>query len=133
MNDEVKMRLLKYFDILEGSVKNAADLAKTEIPDIIQEWISWEFYSSVTLALFFFSMIIGLLCLSKKVINLCFTYEFHYKEDKNAARFLSIGIPLFISSLLFWGCCYNSYYAIKIKIAPKVVILEKITSLIKNR
>ena len=125
MNEELQQRLKKYMDFIESSVKETGDFVIEQSPLVIQEFLSWYFYShlfflivSVVFGLIFIS--IAFYALKGPIIN--------DNDDVDIIATIAVCIFSIISIL---SILYNSYNLIKVTVAPRLVILEKISELIQ--
>jgi hypothetical protein len=121
INDEVKAKMLEYLQQLEAGVKSAADFSAEQAPLVVQEFLLWILISNAVAASFLGSLVLATLILSVVM----------YRRSDSEERFfiwLFAAIPLTVFSA---GCCASLHEAGKAYIAPRVVVLEKISSLME--
>lgn len=125
-------RLAKYLDELEKALDAGAAFVANEAPMVVQEYLQWEFYSSMSWMIASGALSIFLLFL----VVFCGRYIVmldpkHCGEEVGCAvmcLLLCCGIFL-VSS----GVAINyGVKAAKVKIAPRVVLLEKLSTLIRK-
>ena len=115
--------LQKYFIEVLGVVKGVGDFAKKEIPLYVQELLTYEFYHSLIMTLVFLVMLI---------ISIKSVFYF-WKLKKGDFDFIAGVVISAIVSLVFFGNMVDRIDdAIKIKIAPRVVIVDKIQQVVNK-
>lgn len=116
MLEEEQIQVLEKF-IME-SFTQAKDFAETEIPIYVQEYLSWYFWSSV-----FFVVIFTILTLCTVVLGMLI-FKYGKKEDQYEIK--ALGCVVMIAGVLFFGggLTENLYDAVKVSVAPRVVIVE---------
>lgn len=126
MNEELEKRLLKYLDALESSVKTAGDFAADQVPDVCQQFLAWEFWSCILFA----AMAVGF---AIAFAGMCVRWKRSAAWDAECAY--SWG-----ASLAFAGVVLSTvlafvavYHAVKVAVAPKVVLLEKVSTMIRAK
>lgn len=125
MDEELKQRLTKYLDTLEDSLAKGADWTAEQAPLIVQEYLAWEFWIHT---------IGGVLCGVGIVISLIMLVLGIKKLAADSLSNAGFSLVLVSSCLLvlsFVGVCANSHDALKVSIAPRVVILEKVQEFVK--
>lgn len=127
MNDELKQKMLEYLQSLESTAQSAAK----EIPLVVNEYIQWEMASNLTLACVFlviFTISFVILCISVRKV---FLESSDLTHDQEFAYMLTFIFSLFTSVMFLVGLMITSHNYAKIKYAPRVVILEKISEIVK--
>lgn len=130
MNEELEKRLEKYLETLESTITQASDFAIEQTPLVVQEYLSWIFWSNIFL--FALNIIIIIFC-----IFLMFKLRFVMAKNMDTDIAVGFQILCFIMSsvgiiLGFIFSAVSLYYAIKVAVAPRVVLLEKISELING-
>ena len=115
-------RLSKWADKLEVAGEKTVDFSSAEIPDI-REVLAWEFWHSV---------MAGSACLVGLIALVIVGYVI-YRATKKADYTIGdpeCGIPImlecFVSIGLIAGIIVNTSQAVKVKVAPRVVIMDKV-------
>lgn len=124
MDAELQKRMLEYLDTLEGTVKAGADFAADQVPLLAQEWLAWCFWSSVlgAAASIVVCLILGFTC-----------WMLGRVKDPNEGHVVAFIICCGLAVLLFIPAAACTVQAVKVKVAPRVVLLEKISELAKGR
>lgn len=115
--------LNNYMKVLEDSVKAGSDFAAEQLPLLAQEIINWYLWSSVFLAVCFFVIAGIFLCVTKGLYN---TAEESGKAEDQGAVLIS-GAVVIVSLVNAMTHSYSAVYAL---VAPRLVILDKISELI---
>ncbi len=139
MNDEIQKRLSTYMGVLEESLKSAKDFTVAEAPLYVRELLLWEFWHNVVSgsALLLVALVVAVAV--PLVIRRFFRSEYFtnmHSVDQTGATFMTfMGSGL----ILVFGFCapvLNAYArfetALKVSVAPRVVLLEKIQGAISN-
>ena len=125
IDDSLKQKLLEYANSLETKVDQVGNFAESEIPLVIQEYVSWLFYESTCwAAILVVIMLIVSVVYRWLFINL--SKKLEGNDDKLAAQSVVTGIFAGTLILLLIGMCQNLVYAVKCCVAPRVIVLEKI-------
>jgi len=122
INEEIKTKMVEYLQTFEAGVKKAGEFSAEQAPLVVQEFLAWEITRNGLGAL-----ALGLLLLITFVIAI----QVHRKaEDADNKMFvwLFAAIPLVFFGVGFGACAEK---AGKAHIAPRIVVLEKISELVK--
>ena len=117
--------MLEYANSLETKVDQVGNFAESEIPLVIQEYVSWLFYESTCWA----AILIIIMLIVSVVYRWLFTNmsKFHEKdEDTSGGQSVLTLVFLGILLVLLIPTSYNAIYAVKCCVAPRVIVLEKI-------
>jgi hypothetical protein len=129
MDTELKERLSKYLDGIESTVKNVGDVAMDQLPDIAQQYISWCFWSSI-----------AFICIGLLVLLVTNIFGYFLRKQAQLMRYTSeaegyyvfgLIIPLggtILSSVIILT---NMMLPIQCIVAPKLVLLEKLMTVIR--
>ena len=130
MNEEMNNKLVEYLDSLGGVAKAAASFAGDNLPMVIQEFLAWEFYSNI---------FIVMLCILAGILGLCLgragleNYNKLVQQDKSTDD-TSVVIPIIFGVMLLGLAIglgsISAYQAVKVKVAPRIVVLEKISDMV---
>lgn len=123
MNDELRERLLSYLENLEKAAESGADFVIEQAPLYVQELIAWEIAHGVMWAVFFL-----LLCLPFRwaIVQPLATMREDDGDTVVGGWVLTVVCIWFICIWLTTATTHAAY-ALKAKIAPRVVIVEKLT------
>ncbi len=131
MNEETKELLLKYLQAGAERIERGSAFVEAEIPLVVTEYLNWYWWSGL------FLVLLGLLFMFIGVpLFYGAKWSFKkYKEDyKDGFEVLgvilaigAIGMP--IAGLIV--SAENSYSLVKVSVAPRVVLLEKIAEIAK--
>lgn len=114
----LKQKLVEYMGHLESAVKSASDGVVDEAPKVVDEYLRWVAWSAgaglVVATLVFMLSLVALVKLWKKLDS----------DEKPLLMFVALPLGLGLGFML--GC---SHRLIKVTVAPRVVILEKIADM----
>ena len=122
MNKELQDQLLKYLGSLDGAVRQAGDFVAEQAPLVAQEWVEYEFWSNAL-------QCVGLL--SAGFLLLVMVLWLARQQFRRPDEPWLIGV-LVLSAFMCPSFCIgfgHGIRAMKAKIAPRVVVLEKLASL----
>lgn len=129
MNDELKARLTKYLDALEAGVAKGGDFIGDQAPEVAREWLAWEFWDSITIAVVF--LLAAILC--GFAVRLVAKMETPASDDaKTSLSILALGLLVLIGLSLFMIASYGKA-AVKVCVAPRVVLIEKVAEVVKGK
>lgn len=124
MNDDLQSALASNFNDLAAWVKSAAgasgDFIAREAPLFVQEYLAWEFWSHLAgaaICLFFVTVAAGLLIAGLR--------KFSESDGWIPVCVVSGFVVLCVTPGIF----VNAYAAAKVKIAPRVVLVDKAAEL----
>ncbi len=126
IDEELKKKMVEYLNQLESGLKSAKDFSSEQVPLLVQEYLNWLFWSSIGMSIICVAIFTVIYMISRKCHSLL------CPEREAAERFLLCvfgGLLLSIVSVFFVAGIHD---AAKVKIAPRVVILEKVSDLIKE-
>jgi hypothetical protein len=125
VNKELQDRLLEYLGSLDGAVRQAGGFVAEQAPLVAQEWIQYEFWSNVISCV---ALIVpGLVLLTAALLFLRRQFR-----DLDYPWFLGTLVGLAISIPLLCVGIDCGIHALKAKIAPRVVVLEKIADMYQS-
>jgi hypothetical protein len=123
VSEEVQAKMLQYLQQFEAGVKSAADFSAEQAPLVVQEFLAWEFWSN---------FIGGLSCAFAMIVVLIGAFIVYKKaEEGSAERIVATVLTFAFSILLLIPTSIHLSRALKIKVAPRVVVLEEISKLVK--
>ena len=125
MNEEIQQRITKYLDAIEASAQGAGDFVSEQAPMVAQEYLAWVFWSSALGAVGL--MVAGVTGL---VFSVLFLKQFlKNKEFIEHPEAMLTAIPIIIAGLAVGVGLQNAGTALKVSVAPRVVLLEKVSEL----
>lgn len=136
MDEQLKTKLMTYLDGLEKAAQKVGDVAATEVPATVQEWLQWRMWESflscgvwLVAAVLSAALLYSLVKWAKSII----------KKDPELPDPIIVFpvVASVLASVLFLHSIYWSASSfrdgIKCVVAPRVVILEKIVELTKSK
>lgn len=134
MDAETKALLLKYLEVGADRLERGAAFVEAEIPLVVQEYLSWYWWENMLGVLFNLLLLVGVFFIAKAGV-----YSFKklggvdYDMDSNwwfgLIGSTVIGLVLGIISTI--SLSLDVCNLIKVSVAPRVVILEKIAEVAK--
>lgn len=121
INEEVKTKMLEYLQQFESGVKSAAEFSAAQAPIVVHEFLAWEFTSNAVASCFLGLLVLGTVIVAKRISSKA-------EGEDRFFTWLFATIPLVIFSA---GFCASLHGAGKVYVAPRVVVLEKISSLME--
>ncbi len=127
MNEEAKDLLVKYLQVGAEKLEAGMGFVESEIPLVVQEYLSW--FWAYSLMCVIGSVIMAIIA----SILWCLFFKFVKKADgSNSESFFAFvtGLPsvmLTITSVIFF--CENCVDLVKVSVAPRIVVLEKLSEL----
>lgn len=148
MDEAFKAKLLKYLDGLETAAGKVQDFASAEIPLFVREWLLWHAVSNAVYAVGFLLVAVAALWVGVRLVrwgygNWNASCE-EYKAAKNdssrrwaadeagnrAAGVIFGGLVLSAAGLFGFAVAgHFALAALKVAVAPRVVVVEKIAEL----
>lgn len=126
MNEELKTRLTKYLDYLEEVMHKSTDFASEQVPETIRQLIEWEFYSGLLKGTVLLVASIVLAHIAWK------TYKWIVRTgDKSDICLVVIFCSIASVVALIIGLSHF-YDSAKCRIAPNLVVIEKLSDLVKG-
>lgn len=132
MDKESKDMLMKYLELGAEKLESGAQFLESEIPLVVSEYLSWIFYYNVImLCIGILFLIIGSVCgiIAKR------NYDYLDSPDSGDHNFILAIFSSIVTVFLFIFGCGNIFDStktlVKVSVAPRVVILEKISEISK--
>jgi len=136
VNNSLNDVLARGLEATGGYIEKATNFAIEQAPDVVNQYLQWEFWSNVGLASFFFVILCVSLFFCVKWWTIC--NRGYWNDSVSGSHIMTSGSHIFgaIVSLLLSGillCVIPTkiYAAAKVKIAPKVLIIEKFSKTIR--
>lgn len=115
----LKQKLVEYMGSLESAVKSAGDVVVDEFPKVVEEYLRWEAVSNGIGA-----VVSGLVLMASVMLFIALWRKLRVEEQPVLMLFT---VPFVFLPIILVGC---SYKLIKVTVAPRVVILEKIADMV---
>lgn len=125
MNEELKNKMSEYLVVLERDLKSVKDFSAEQVPLVVQEYINWIFWQNCVIAFFMVIMVAFLYRIWKWIMD-----EKDVKDDTALKVFISC-MAMLLVSIPSLQSLYSITQMIKTTVAPRVVIIEKISELVK--
>ena len=119
MNEELQTKLLEYLNSIEGTISEASDFARAELPLVAQEYLAWVWWGNLVLLIaggVGLLVGIGLMRWSVKATS-----------DDGGVILAMGGIVLTVCGSLL--TIPSTSRLVKVSVAPRVVLIEKIKEL----
>jgi len=124
MDEAMKERFSGYLDALEASTKNAGDFMSQEAPEVAKEYISWYLLSHGVEATVFAAMLLA------SIAGAVYLWR---ARQKVGSDIVCLGILTVMPLVIFSVCTIVSTMAVvKGIVAPRVVILEKVSRIVSG-
>lgn len=123
INEEIKQKMVEYLQTFEAGVKKAGEFSAEQAPLVVQEFLAWEFWSHAVGAVVCGVAIIVIALVIRKIWNITESFDELRFGGSLFGGMACVGLMV--------GLCCNSYYAGKVAVAPRIVVLEKIATLVK--
>ena len=120
LNEEVKQKMIEYLQSFEAGVKTAAEFSAEQAPLVVQEYLAWIFFAKLAQCLL-------------SLVALCVATYLGWKLSKKLYESDRIGLYIFgpfVGFVLSAFAIDGGYHAAKVAIAPRVVVLEKVSDII---
>lgn len=121
INEEVKQKMIEYLQSFEAGIKKAGEFSAEQAPLVVQEFLRWEIVRNGA-----FAVATGLLMLV--VLATAVRYHFKVEGEEKAFVWLFAAIPLVAFGIGFGA---SAEKAGKAWLAPRIVVLEKISTLVQ--
>lgn len=113
-------------------LKQAGEFTAEQAPLVVQEYLAWELTSNIYLIVFWAVMLTLSLVLANAGLR---TWRAGISDqcfDKQALAVATIVLALVASLISFVGAAVSGYRAVKVSVAPRVVLIEKFSELVKG-
>lgn len=125
IKNELKIRIESYLEAIESGASQAGEFVLKETPLVAQEYLAWTFWSSTLSAGTSFAVAV----LSILVVKRLWGWVTKDAENHECAPLLVFPFGVLIPSIAIFGT--NAAMALKVSVAPRVVLLEKIGEMIQ--
>jgi len=127
--EQLQAKLLEYLTALEAGIKQGGDFVAEQTPLVVQEFLAWMFAEAVIYAVV--SFIVFVIALRLLKLLWVHTADFHHEDREFCRAFGTFGLSV-VAILSCGVAVHQSTRAIKVSVAPRVVVLEKSAELIKE-
>lgn len=130
VKSELEAKLLSYLEALESATKNTEGFLVEQMPLVAQEYIDWYFWSSLGIAVFCatvvcFAVIIGFWARMREIAL--------EKAGCDVEQYVAMVIIAILTTVGFLvGLLTSLYHVLKVVVAPRLVLLEKIHYLLQT-
>jgi len=129
MNTNLTEKLTVLVDYATDLAKTGADFTKEQAPLVVNEFLTWSFFHSCFMAGFYLGI-----CLIAWFI----LYRFFGKAVNNSKHTDGFSLPAWCFILMFTvfpvlGCVSNILESVKIKVAPRIYMIEWVSDQIKGQ
>lgn len=128
MGDELQKRLLSYLDAAEKGIREAGPVVGGELEALVREWLTWMFIERVGLAVLFVALA------SVTVVMTTWAWRAAGRldsMDRPPARAVWAVLGTLAAIGLAAGGGHWALQAVKVRVAPRVVVLEEVARLVK--
>lgn len=122
ITEEVKQKMIEYLQTFEQGVKRAGEFSAEQAPMVVQEFLAWEFWGNAIPA------VLVLLIMLTAVISTAVIWK---KSDDIDWRMGSGVVTVLAVVFLTIPFSITASQACKVAIAPRIVVLEKISELVR--
>jgi ABC-type xylose transport system permease subunit len=127
--EDVTPELLQW---LKTTAEKSSDFVQEQAPLLAREIVAWHFWSSIFLVVVFAFLWLASLALAFWIFR---QRNKSHNWQSDVEPFCGIAAAIVLMSTLFFflmGCCHNGYNAVKASCAPRLIVLEKIGTLMKR-
>lgn len=121
-NEEIKTAVVEYLKTFESGLKKAGEFSMEQAPLVVQEFLAWEFWGSVAVAV--------MCCLAIIVVGFLHKAGCEISDPSSETRVAVHVLSGFVWFILVGGLISEFIDALKVSVAPRLVILEKISELL---
>lgn len=136
MDEQTEAQLLNrinsYLDAIEGSAETAGGFVIEQTPLLAQEYLAWVFWDAVFCAACWLVPLLLMGILMFKLIRAA--WKFDNREDNGPddppATVIAITVAIFLTGFPTAAVVCYARDAMRVSVAPRVVLLEKATTLL---
>jgi len=122
MTEEIKVKVIEYLQTFEQGIKKAGEFSAEQAPLVVQEFLAWEFWGNAVPAVLCLALLLTVAVTAITVFIKSRNSDYKF----GAALF---GTAIVVGLSLPTAVCGTQ--AMKAAIAPRVVLLEKISGLMQ--
>ena len=132
MNEELKQRLIKYLDGMEGAIDKAADFTVEQAPLVIQDILNWAIARSLISSSFMIITMIVIMYILYRLTKYISASNDISNSDRGFFKTMIYSISAIPLILLSVGLWESSQDGIKALVAPRLYILEQIKDFVND-
>lgn len=121
MNEEVKQKMIEYLQSFEAGIKKAGEFSAEQAPLVVQEFLQWEIIRNGVFGVCFAFLLLASIATAVR-------YHFKAEGEEKAFVWLFAAIPLIAFGVSLGACTERAGKAF---FAPRIVVLEKISTLVQ--
>lgn len=128
ISDEVRERVTRYMDAIEATASDAGEFVTEQMPLVAQEYLQYLWIDAVVTA----AALAAVVVVAVIGCILAWTHTRNsYTRDDEELRAASVVVTAAVC--IFFGGAAVKYAldAVKVSVAPRVVLLEKVSELVK--
>lgn len=122
INEEIKQKMVEYLQTFEAGVKKAGEFSAEQAPLVVQEFLAWEFWGNAIPA-----VVVLVLMLTAMIVT-AVIWKKSDDIDWRMGSGLVTGLGVLFLTIPF---CITASNACKVAVAPRIVVLEKISELVR--
>ncbi len=128
----IEEKLSKYTDAIEKAIESGTEFTIAQAPEVIREYLAWMFWGSFIVSVI--SAIVGGVSLVV-VYRLSASAKKELSSSEDCVPFSTIWIVVLITVVVCGAksFCESATTALKVSVAPRLVVLEKLSSLAKGK
>lgn len=121
-NEEIKAAVIEYLKTFESGLKKAGEFSMEQVPLVVQEFLAWEFWGSIAAA--------TVCCIAIAIVFPLHKAGCKISDPFSEGRILTHILSVFSWIVLSVSAVIQLVEALKVTVAPRLVILEKISELL---
>lgn len=127
MTDEMKAQLAQLLAFLNDSIKGGKEFVAEQAPQFVKEMLAWYFWESVIWIIIGVVVAIISYIAKRKIIESLDTKMYNYGESVTMIN----AIYAVVMAIAFIVICSNVMEAVKVKVAPRVVLVDQVKAMIR--
>lgn len=132
MNEELKQRLIKYLDGMEGAIDKAVDFTVEQAPLVIQDILNWAITESIISLVFMVSLILVACYAANRILKNIKNDKSIGNADREFNNFMTYLVSGMIVIPLTLGSFFTAQNGLKAYVAPRLYILEQIKDFVND-
>lgn len=133
MNAELQAKLMTYLEGLEKGAEKVGSFAEREIPETIREWLLWLAVENFAYAAMTLIAAAACILVARKIIKIHGGLsEIGPQNDTPLPAMAVVGLPVVAVGMIL-ASIPHLMMGVKVCIAPRVVIVEKVSELVRGK